>query len=883
MFGGTVRQTLVVEGSLAYRTQRAAAASAGAIGREILTMPQLAARLAGGFVEAAGVDIVFPAIGNALASGGFVDLHLVAQLPGTARAVLESLTKVWNADLDLAALAPGNRRLTDLAVIETRIREALPSAWLLPRDLRDVARTRVAHAPRIFGHIILDSITDIEPVWRPLLVALSGALPVEWRSVGDLDRTWFPGHITPIETCAPRIDMAQSCADLRSEVVEALRWARERLSVGGMPAAEVAISSTTPHLYDEYMLVLRQDSGLPIHFAHGVPALSSRDGQCCAALADILTRGLNQRRVRRLLLSLPGSPATHLIPKDWLRGLRSEAGLFSVGQWEVALREARDLREHGDKAERVLLPILSRLASGPADASQVGELLLSGRSLSIWRQALRMAPSVAVSLSLSQLRVPDETDAANSIAWCSSDQLSASPRPIVRLIGLNVGSWPRGDRDNTLIPNHVLPRRKLQERSLTDKDRTSFAAIVCRARHVALSMSRRSGRGGLHTASPLWPKSLESELLRHREPAHAFSENDRLLARRMEAKDDIRVLHSRACWTAWASPELTEHDGIIASNHRIVRKAVERVHSATSLRLLLRDAQAFVWAYAMGWWADRLEPRPLELDAAAFGELVHEIIAQGIRMMDAQSGVQRASSTEMAGALATAAAQITETWPSLRAVPPQVIWKGTVAVAQRLATHALEVDAALPQSIRSWTELSFGKLPAMPDAPWNGEDAVVLPDTGIRVHGRIDRLDLADNRIATRITDYKTSHKPEEVFRLVIGGGRELQRVLYAAAAKQLLPDVQRVTARLIYLRDDAFEHPLTGDELDHAIAELSKFARVALDGIVEGKALPGPDALDKYSKFRLALPADRERYFATKREALKAAQGKLNRHWNSD
>ena len=40
-----MRQTLVVEGSLAYRTQRAAAASAGAIGREILTMPQLAETL----------------------------------------------------------------------------------------------------------------------------------------------------------------------------------------------------------------------------------------------------------------------------------------------------------------------------------------------------------------------------------------------------------------------------------------------------------------------------------------------------------------------------------------------------------------------------------------------------------------------------------------------------------------------------------------------------------------------------------------------------------------------------------------------------------------------------------------------------------------------
>lgn len=878
-----MRHTLVIEGSLAHRMQRAAAASAGATGREVLTLPQLAARLAGGFMGVATPDVVFPAIGHALSRGGFVDLHLVAQLPGTPRAVLESLTKLWNADLELRELAVGNRRLTDLALIEARVREALPAAWLLPRDLRDVAISRVTHAPKIFGQIILESITDIEPVWRPLIVALSGVLPVEWRSVGVLDRTWFVGRITAIETRAPKIDLAHSCAAPRSEVIEALRWARERLSSGEVSAAEVAVCSTTPHLYDEYMLALRQDSGLPIHFAHGVPALSSREGQRCAALAEILTRGLNQRRVRRLMYGLPDTPATTLVPANWSLGLRAEAGLFTVEQWEVALREARNAREGDDTAERTFLPILRMLASGPANATQVGDLLLSARALSIWKQALRMAPSVAISLSLSHLRVPDDTDPANSIAWCSADQLSASPRPIVRLLGLNIRSWPRSDRDDTLIPNHVLSRRRLQPRSLTDRDRTSFATITGRARHVALSLSRRSARGGLQAASPLWPEPLEIELLKHRVPVHALSENDRLLARPMEAKDDIRVVHSLACWKAWASPQLTEYDGLIANDHRIVRKAAERVHSATSLRLLLRDAQAFVWAYAMEWWASKLEPRPLELDATDFGDLVHEVLAEGIRLMDAYGGVQRASSAEREDALTASAAKIASAWPSLRAVPPAVIWKSTMATAQALASGALEVDATLPHSVQSWTELPFGKLPTLAEAPWKGEDPVILPGTGIRVHGRIDRLDLANNRIATRITDYKTSSEPEDVFRLVIGGGRELQRVLYATAAKQLLPDVQRVTARLVYLRDDAREHPLTGEELDRAISALSKFAQLAIDGLIEGKALPGPDAQDKFSRFRLALPADRDRYFMTKREALKAAQGKLNQYWNGD
>ncbi len=331
-----------------------------------------------------------------------------------------------------------------------------------------------------------------------------------------------------------------------------------------------------PHAYDEAFLVLQRDSALPIHFALGIPALSTREGQICAALADVLTRGLDQRRVRRLVQSLPLAPSSQLIPRDWANGISPEAGLFSIEQWKTALERSRPDRADGDKAELALLPILNLVGHGPANALEVGENLLSGRSLAMWRQGLRVAPPPALAMSLAKLRVPDETDPANSVVWCSAEQLQSGPRMYSRLLGLSVRSWPRSDRDDPLLPNHVLPRRLLQPRSLTERDRESFRIIRGRSQHVTYSYSRRSNRGGLQAASQLWPKTIEVELPRLRMPHHAFSENDRLLARSKDSSADERVTRSLACWRAWHQPQLTEFDGLVAAHDPTVLRAIQR-------------------------------------------------------------------------------------------------------------------------------------------------------------------------------------------------------------------------------------------------------------------------------------------------------------------
>ena len=83
----------------------------------------------------------------------------------------------------------------------------------------------------------------------------------------------------------------------------------------------------------------------------------------------------------------------------------------------------------------------------------------------------------------------------------------------------------------------------------------------------------------------------------------------------------------------------------------------------------------------------------------------------------------------------------------------------------------------------------FGGAEPKPDGaiPWDAEAPVAIPDTGFRIRGYIDRLDIsADGRNAL-VRDYKTGRVPKDD--IVLDGGRELQRCLYAFAVKAMLGD----------------------------------------------------------------------------------------------
>ena len=71
--------------------------------------------------------------------------------------------------------------------------------------------------------------------------------------------------------------------------------------------------------------------------------------------------------------------------------------------------------------------------------------------------------------------------------------------------------------------------------------------------------------------------------------------------------------------------------------------------------------------------------------------------------------------------------------------------------------------------------------------------SVEIPDAGFRIAGYIDRLDISGDGRRALVRDYKTGRPPKDS--IVLDGGKELQRCLYAFAVKALLGDGRRRSA----------------------------------------------------------------------------------------
>lgn len=882
------RRTVIVEGPLAFRMRRIVAARLAEAGVHIMTLPQLAARLAGGFSRPARSEDLDPAIRSTLDAGGFTELESIRSLPGMTRSVARTLIRLWYADFALDGHAHASPRLQDLAMIEARVRASLPAGVLSPRDLRDAALQRVTYAPAVLGAVELDHVVHVAPVWRPLLLALARHATLTWRNPSKAAAAWFPGELGSDPQPTPASPEIVSCASPRAEAVEALRWIRELIASGRARPDEIAVCATATEDWDDHMLVLAADAALPLHFSHGVPALASREGQVCAALADVLINGLSQGRVRRLFGHAAGrSRGLDALPPSWAQGLRPGAALFELEQWRRALTEAHAHRGDGVDVRPLLIPVLELLAKGARAADAAGGLLLGRAARALWVEALRGAPPEALEFSLQELRLPDGRDPGACAVWCPATHLAAAPRRFVRLLGLTTRSWPRRSGEDPLIPNHILSCEALDSESVTEQDRRAYAIITAQADGaLVLSRSRRNAQGGLEAPSPLVPHDPQrtTALKRARVPSHAFSEADRLLARPEEAATSLVVQAAGASWRSRRIPTITAYDGCVRENHPVIARAIAQVQSATSLRLMLRDPLAFVWRYALGWRSPVEDEQPLSLDARSFGELVHEMLKRTVDALEPHPGYVRAARQEIENALDAASSAIAVQWPVQRSTPPVLLWRHTLGAARDLALKALTLDEAFQPVTRSWTELAFGReddgTNAAGDLLWPPTGQVIIPGVGLRIRGSIDRVDFNSVRNGVRVSDYKTGAEPPRASEVVLGRGAELQRVLYALAARQLIADNPRVIARLVFLASDR-PRPYSLPDIDQAIADIAMHVGAAVDLLRRGIALPGPDAREDWNDFALALPAAPAVYFQSKQAALGRAFGDFARIWS--
>ena len=884
------RKTVLTHGRLAIRTLRSELARSGTgCGTAVMSFEQAAARLAGGFTRPVDMDSLRKAVRGALGVVALNELANIRDLPGMTGAVSETLRKAWRADVDLASMAGRHLRLGDLAALEAEVLRRLPSGMARPCDIVAKALGRLEHAPRVLGTVEIVGLTELSPCWRPLLRALAGGVEVRWNAGPRHVPEWLFDSGVAVATSAPlspELSVVSAATSLH-EAVEAMRWARDLIASGRAKPGEIAIAAASPSEYDDHFAALDAEANFPFRFVHGRRVLAKRDGQAAAALADILVRGPSQTRIRRLAATTKGSDGLFDgLHERWTRILPEDAQLKTLAAWDRMLASVDDDRwPDGVNIAADVRKAVEPLFSG-LDPLKLGEAALSGQALKIWRKGLDDGPASALPFTLETMNVDDSAEACEAVCFMPASALAASPRPFVRLLGLTSRGWPRQASEDPLLPDHILRARDLDPLPVSLADRRDFQTILASTSgEVVLSRPRRDSEGRELGAGPLVPRELaETNLRRNRAPAHAMSQSDRAFARPVEFAATPMARSAAACWADWHSPEITPHDGVVRAGHPLVDEVLGEVQSATSLRKLLRDPISFVWRYALRWKTPQMGGEPITIDPRDFGDLFHHVLERSVETLEQGGGLANATDQELDAAVAAAVAETAREFEAEKAVPPDAVWRRTLAETTRLARDVIRpASESLLDDQSSFAEVVFGKADAEDSnqAPWRPSVPVVIAGTDIAISGAIDRLDLSGDRLVARVKDYKTGSVPKlkkGQTEYVIGGGKELQRCLYSFAVKAHLGAEVQVEASLVFPKEDEVK---TLSDADGVLGMVSDYLVSAKSNLLGGLALPGEDAADKYNDFAFALPANAAKaYWARKNAAVKDALGDAAKVW---
>ena len=164
----TARRTIVVHTTLSGHMIRIDAARSGSNGVQVMTMGQLASRLAGGFLQPIDAETLQTAVQTALAGTSLGEFDVIKDLPGMVRAAVSTLDKVWRADIDLSTAT--NPRLMALRTLESETLRLLPPSMKRPKELVELACSRIRHAPAVIGPVEITGTARCrragDPCWR---------------------------------------------------------------------------------------------------------------------------------------------------------------------------------------------------------------------------------------------------------------------------------------------------------------------------------------------------------------------------------------------------------------------------------------------------------------------------------------------------------------------------------------------------------------------------------------------------------------------------------------------------------------------------------------------------------------------------------------------
>ncbi len=675
-----------------------------------------------------------------------------------------------------------------------------------------------------------------------------------------------------------------------------MRWARALLASGRAKPEEIAIAAASPAEWDDHFQALSEMAGLDLHFVHGRKAVSTPEGQLAAALAEVLLRGFSQARMTRFVALLRSqNPDFEIVPGNWWHALPDDAPLLDATSWRDVLPAIQDPADANSGAVfRALSNLTETLSLGLRRAPEVGSVLLRGRSLAIWERALTEGPPEALDVTLASLTLPDRVAQEANIIWASASSLAADPRAWVRLVGLSSRAWPRHHAEDALLPSHIVDSSLLDPLPVHQADRRDFDTILkTTARQVVCSRARHDTQGRINGISPLYPRAAE-EIYRQRAriPEHAAGWTDRLFARPGEFEGLTVARSARSCWIDRHTERLTVHDGLMKANHPLIVASLNRRQSATSLTKLLRDPLGYLWTYGFRWKGPDKTEEPLQLDALAIGGILHATLEGAVSGLElATPGVfGTADDASIADAIGRALDAVAREWERARPVPPPVIWERKLHDIRTLAVAALGYrDQSLARQ-RSWAEVPFGgdkstehlTIERRALLPWDPSTPVVIPETTVAIGGSIDRLDLDGTGTIARVTDYK-SGKPPKNKQLVLKGGAELQRCLYAYAVRSLVPAVTHVQTRLLFPRAEGDGLYLLADP-EAVLASLASFVNAAQRYAASGNVLPGAGAQDDYNDLGFALPGGaKESYFEIKSGLIAERLADLSPLWEME
>ena len=235
------------------------------------------------------------------------------------------------------------------------------------------------------------------------------------------------------------------------------------------------------------------------------------------------------------------------------------------------------------------------------------------------------------------------------------------------------------------------------------------------------------------------------------------------------------------------------------------------------------------------------------------------MLRAAVDALESAGGLAKANLEQVEEAIERTLKGTVAAWERERAVPPPTIWRSTLQRASQMSLAALRYPVDGLDGQKSWTEVPFGTSDDVgrKDLPWDAHHVVEIPGTGIRIRGHIDRLDLDGNMMRARVIDYKTGRLDKDIADVVVKGGTELQRCLYAFAVKNLLGAEVEVEAALLYpiaAHNEEALFPLR--DVDAVLAQLVTAINHARNNIAGGLALPGIDANNQFNDFAFAFPA---------------------------